>query len=217
MQRDIRRALPNSIRISPDQTTLEFLQLVDGGRYRAIVDNTQIPPTGDILNFDATDTSFDVLAGLNNLADISLGNDLVVIYPLDSTGNNAYAGDNTSTVTAVTTNSITFDSFLFPLRSPSQRFFIIEDSPVTYRCNTTPAEPNNKTLLRYTAYPIQAFQPLIPSSLPAIQANQIAACRFSYNSGSSTRSAVVKIELTLTDEANESINLIHQVHLDNAP
>jgi MSHA biogenesis protein MshO len=217
LQRDIRRALPNSIRISPDQTTMELLHLVDGGRYRAMPDNSNpILPTGDILDFDVNDNAFDVLGELNNLADITINSDRVVIYPLDSIGSDPYAGDNTSVITAVTTNRLTFTPFQFPLKSPNQRFFII-DTPVTYRCNTTPTAPDNKTLLRYANYPIQALQPLVPAIAPAIQANQIASCRFSFNSGSSTRSAVVTIELTLTDEANESVNLIHQVHLDNQP
>ncbi|MDQ7073061.1 MAG: hypothetical protein Q9N32_05720 [Gammaproteobacteria bacterium] len=35
MQRDIRSALPNSIRISADGKTLELLHTINGGRYRA--------------------------------------------------------------------------------------------------------------------------------------------------------------------------------------
>lgn len=216
MQRDIRRALPNSIRISADKTTLELLHLVDGGRYRAMADNTASPPTGDILNFDIADTSFEVLGGLNSVAAITVNSDRLVVYPLNSVGNTPYAGDNTTVITAATTNALTFNAFQFPLRSPSQRFFII-DTPVTYRCNTAAATPNNKTLLRYDNYIMQSAQPLIPNVIPAIQANQIAACSFSFNSGSSIRSAVVTVELTLTDESGESINLIQQVHLDNQP
>lgn len=216
MQRDIRRALPNSIRISATGDTLELLHLVDGGRYRAMTDNTQTPPSGNILNFDIADTSFDVLGDLNNLAEVTVGSDRIAIYPLNTIGNNPYAGDNTSVVNTASASALTFNAFQFPLRSPDQRFFII-DTPVTYRCNTTPAAPNDRTLLRYTNYPIQATQPVPPTVTPAIQANQVAACNFSFNSGSSTRSAVVTIEITLTDEANESINLIQQVHLDNQP
>ncbi|MFT7235061.1 MAG: MSHA biogenesis protein MshO [Methylophagaceae bacterium] len=216
MQRDIRRALPNSIRISPDQTTLELLHLIDGGRYRAVADNTTSPPTGDILNFDIADTTFDVLGELNSVTNISVNNDSLVVYPLNSIGNNPYDGDNTTVITAATTNTLTFNAFQFPLRSPNQRFFVI-DTPITYRCNTAAVTPNDKTLLRYDNYIIQSAQPLIPNVTPAIQANQVAACRFSFNSGSNTRSAVVTVELTLTDESGESINLLHQVHLDNQP
>ena len=226
MQRDIRRALPNSIRISATGDTIELLHLIDGGRYRAMTDNSPTtppsPPRGDILNFDIADTSFDVLGGLNNVTALSVKaappvqNDRVAIYPLNSTGNNPYAGDNTSVITAASTDSLTFDAFQFPLKSPNQRFFII-DTPITYRCDTTAAATNDRTLLRYANYPIQAAQPLPPAVAPAIQSNQMANCSFTYNSGSSTRSAVVTIELTLTDEANESISLIHQVHLDNQP
>lgn len=218
MQRDIRRALPNSIRISADQSTIELLHLVDGGRYRRYTDNTASPPIGDILDFSIADTSFDVLGALSNFTNVTTGSDRVVVYPLNSTGSDPYAGDNLSVIQAGSTNSsINFSAFQFPLQSPDQRFFII-DTPITYRCNTAAGTANARVLERYQSYPIQATQPLPPPvANRAIQANNIAACQFQYNSGSSTRSAVVTINLTLTDDAGESVNLIHQVHLDNQP
>lgn len=217
MQRDIRRALPNSIRISPDKSTLELLHLVDGGRYRSATNNTVSPPTGNILDFTFADNSADVLGGLANFTDISLGTDRLVIYPLNSTGNNPYAGDNTTVLLAGSTPSLlNFTAFQFPLKSPEQRFFII-DTPVTYRCDTSAALARGRVLFRYQDYAIQAAQPIPPAVTPAVQSNYLSACTFSYNSGSSTRSAIVTIALTMTDDAGESVNLIHQVHIDNQP
>ena len=217
MQRDIRRALPNSIRISPDQSTLELLHIVDGGRYRSTTNNTVSPPTGNILDFTLADTSADVLGSLANFTDISLGTDRLVIYPLNSTGSNPYAGDNTTALLAGSTASLlNFTAFQFPLKSPEQRFFII-DTPITYGCDTSAALARGRVLFRYQDYAIQAAQPIPPAVTPAVQSNYLSACTFSYNSGSSTRSAVVTIALTLTDDAGESVNLIHQVHVDNQP
>lgn len=214
IQRDIRRALPNSIRISADGRTLELLHLVDGGRYRAQLADDG---SGDILNFTSSDTSFDVLGSLQNFSNIDRDNDLVAIYPLSSTGNSPYDADNTRTLTNTTTaNSVRFANFQFPLPSPQQRFFII-DTPVTYHCNLAPSNPKDKTLMRYQDYSIQSTQPTPPSSGGAIQANYMDSCQFSYISGSSTRSGLVTISLTLTDEAGESVHLLQQIHVVNQP
>ncbi len=217
LQRDIRSALPNSIRVSADKTTIEFLHTVDGGRYRAQFDNTTIPPTGDILDFDMADTSMDVLGELTHFSHITIGQDRLVIYPLNSAGSNPYQGDNTSLITNASNSHITFSPFQFPLRSQDQRFFII-DHPITYRCDTSSASADNRVLLRYSAYPIQATQPLPPPiTASAIQANLISDCQFHYTSGSNTRLGVVTITLSLRNDAGESVNLIRQVRVDNQP
>lgn len=212
MQRDIRRALPNSIRVSADGKTLELLHLVDGGRYRAKLASDT---SGNILDFTLADTSFDVLGPLQNFSDISLGSDRVVLYPLNSSGSNPYAGDNTAIISNTSTaNTIVFSAFQFPLVPPQQRFFII-DGPVSYHCDTSAVSSEDKILIRYDGYAIQSTQPVPPASGSAIQANHIADCTFSYNSGSSTRSGLVTLELILTDNVGESVRLLHQIHVDN--
>jgi MSHA biogenesis protein MshO len=214
MQRDIRQALPNSIRISADGQTLELLHLVDGGRYRA---QRAADASGDILDFTTADTSFNMLGNLQNFANINTANDFLAIYPLATTGNNPYASDNLVRLTNSTTaSSVSFNSFQFPLASPQQRFFIV-DTPVTYHCNLSPTAAKNKTLMRYQDYSIQASQPTPPSSGGAIQANYLSGCQFAYNSGSSTRSSLVTVSLTLTDDAGESAKLIQQIHVVNQP
>lgn len=219
MQRDIRSALPNSIRISSDGQTLELLHLVDGGRYRAklSVDASTAISSGDILDLTATDTSFDVLGTLQNFGNISFGTDRVVIYPVDASGANAYTGGNSSVIANTSTaDNLDFNATQFPLASPQQRFFVI-DTPVTYRCDTSAGARKNRVLLRYQGYAIQATQPEPPASGDAIQANFLSNCQFTYNSGSSSRAGLITIELTLTDDKNESVRLVHQVHVDNQP
>jgi len=218
MQRDIRRALPNSIRVSSDGQSLELLHIVDGGRYRAqYYTDASGAINGDTLDFTATDTSFDVLGSLQNFAQVTAGEDRLVVYPVDASGANAYVGSNSSVVSnASTVDSLAFTAKQFPLASPQQRFFII-DTPITYRCDTDPSARKDRTLVRYQNYDIQATQPTPPSEGAAIQANYLASCQFSYNSGSSSRAGLVTIELSLTDDANESVRLVHQVHVDNQP
>jgi MSHA biogenesis protein MshO len=81
--RDLRLALPNSVRIGTDgagNTVLEFIPTKAGGRYLSIdddgVDQTRI------LNFeDATDKGFTAIAPLNSFAQVVVG-DYVVVYNL---------------------------------------------------------------------------------------------------------------------------------------
>ncbi len=218
MQRDIRRALPNSIRVSSDGQTLELLHVVDGGRYRAkLAIDASGAVSGDILDFTRNDTSFDILGDLQNFGNITLGSDRVVIYPVDASGANAYTGGNSSIITNTsTTDNLDFNAIQFPLASPQQRFFVI-DTPVTYRCDTSATSRKHRVLIRYQDYAIQSAQPEPPTSGDAIQANYLSSCQFSYNSGSSSRAGLITVELTLTDDKNESVRLVHQVHVDNQP
>jgi len=233
MQRDIRRALPNSIRITNNGQTLELLHLVDGGRYRrykstvltvpsnpaspliCIPSNTDSPC--DILDFSTIDTSFDVIG---ELTDFSSGN-RVVVYPLGNTGSNAYAGDNISLITNTSTSThLEFSDKQFPLPSPQQRFFIV-DTPITYHCNLASSTLKDRLLVRYQGYDISEVQS-IPPAAPLngdgdIQANHLANCNFKYNLGSSTRSGLVSLEIKIADETGESVSLIHQIHIDNQP
>lgn len=199
MQRDIRRALPNSIRISANGSQLELLHTTTGGYYRAKLGGDG---SGNILDFAKPDSSFDVFGGLNALPTGDL-----VIYNLGIAGADAYAGDNRTTLTqASTSNLLTFTAKQFPLASPQQRFFIV-DTPITYRCLGT-------QLLRHESYGI-ATNPVLDAG--SVQADKVASCHFSYDSGTDTRSGLVTIAITLADSSGERMNLLQQVHVDNAP
>ncbi|NOT86215.1 MAG: type II secretion system protein [Methylococcaceae bacterium] len=199
MQRDIRRALPNSIRISGGGTVLELLHTTDGGYYRA---QKASDGSGDLLDFTGLDTSFEVLGNLNAVPTGEL-----VIYNLGIAGADAYIGDNRATLSnASSINNLSFTAKQFPFPSPQQRFFIV-DTPITYKCLGT-------QLLRYDSYAIATIPVLGVASL---QADKIAACHFSYNDGKAMRSGLITLAITLTDSAGESVQLLQQVHVDNAP
>jgi MSHA biogenesis protein MshO len=209
IQRDIRRALPNSIRITGGNK-LEFLHTTGGGRYRAKLASDG---TGDILDFTSSDNSFDVLGSLSTVPDGEL-----VIYNLDSASTgNAYDGGNRASINNMATvDKIVLNSAkLFPFSSPQQRFFIV-DTPITYSCT-------NGELRRYdnsidASYSISSSAPNLTNLSYRIQAKaNTLSCSFSYDAGTATRGGLVTLEITLTDEAGESAQLIHQVHVDNAP
>ncbi len=199
MQRDIRRALPNSIRILGGGAVLELIHTSAGGYYRA---KQASNGSGDILDFTQPDSAFDVLGDL-----VYPPSGELVIYNLGIAGADAYAGDNrTALNSAATVNSLTFDAKQFPFPSPQQRFFLV-DGPITYRCLGT-------QLLRYDGYVINSTPVL---SAASIQADQLSACQFTYDSGTDTRSGLVTIAITLSDASGESLSLLQQVHVDNAP
>ncbi|PPD35517.1 MAG: pilus assembly protein MshO [Methylomonas sp.] len=206
MQRDIRSALPNSIRVTGGGTTLELLHTLDGGRYRAKPANDG---SGNILDFTTTDSSFDVIGNLHSVPQGEL-----VIYNLGQLSADAYNGGNRATISNSSTQTLINLSVgkKFPLPSPQQRFFIV-DMPITYRCNLKTGE-----LLRYSDYSISPTQADPPSGVTGqLQVNQLSACSFAYTAATATRSGLVTLQLSLTDTAGETNRLLHQVHVDNAP
>lgn len=237
MQRDIRSALPNSVRIrstagntgdascpaNANVCVLELLHSLDGGRYRA-----QPPGNANArLQFGVVDTDFDVIGVLQTLnpADLNLTTYSLVINNQASTGTqfNAYFGDNRTLLAAGTnTTHITMVGKNFPatLASSRQRFFIV-DTPVTYLCNTT-----TQTLTRYQGYTITADHTTIDTdaeltgkgATPARAADLVVGCRFTYLPGTSARAGLVTLEMTIQGSAaNEQVRLLHQVHVYNVP
>jgi len=204
MQRDIRQALPNSIRIASGGQWIEMLSTTDGGRYRA-------RGPGNILDFTQSDTDgFDVLGRLSNMPDTG---SMLVVYNLTATGStcNAYSGDNRRTVSGGTLASIQFSPGVpFPFSSPYQRFYLV-DGPVSYRYNAATG-----TLERYAGYAISTSQSALPGVTPGTMADHVSSCAFTYDPGTPQRSGMVTLRLTLTD-VGETITLLHQVHVENEP
>ncbi|MES2878126.1 MAG: type II secretion system protein [Pseudomonadota bacterium] len=219
MARDIRKALPNSIR-TPGNQCLEFIPTKTGGRYRAEAgDDTS-------LNFNAPDTTFNML-GRNNgpvPADqrIAIG-DVIVVYNLGIPGSDAYQQDNTSAVTAAPTEAgapiettITITSKQFPLASGSNRFHVVPgaEQVVGYICT------GDGRLRRY----VRALPYAAPDACPAaadvaaapILASNVTDCMFDYGGSDLQRNALVRMVLQLTD-SGESVTLQHEVHVNNTP
>jgi MSHA biogenesis protein MshO len=205
--RDIRSALPNSVRVvtAGGVTYLEYLQTSGGGRYRADVDSAG---AGDILDFTANDTSFDVLGPVPPLS----AGDRLVVYNLGpgTVESDAYTGNNSTTFASVAASTVTMAAKRFPFASPGRRFHVVQH-PVTSACNPVSGE-----LRRYWNYAIGAAQPTPPATANnALLARNVAACVFTYNTVTQ-RSGVVSLSLTLS-QAGESVNLFQQVHVINVP
>ena len=210
MQRDIRHALPNSVRVS--ETYIEMLLTEDGGRYRRYPDPDPDPTIGkDILDFSGLDSSFDVLGSLSRQP--SAGQHLVVynVTAAGSTGNAyAAAADNRAAIADTSTiDRIDLSpGFQFANASPTQRFFVV-DGAVTYACE-------DGRLNRYVGYAIAPAQPTSGMGTAALVTRGISGCDFSYDPGATQRAGLVTMALTL-EEQGERITLLHQVHVVNAP
>jgi MSHA biogenesis protein MshO len=208
MTRDLRSALPNSVRITTASgvTYLEYLQTSGGGRYRAELDSGG---GGNVLSFAAADNAFDVIGTLPPLS----AGDSIVIYNVAFTGTvgNAYFGDNRGSYASTAGSTINLSpSKLFPYPSPGKRFQVVQHA-VTYGC-----DPATGELRRYWNYGISAGQPTPPTTANnALLATAITACDFSYTE-TGARTGVVRLALTV--ERNlEKVRLFQQVNVSNAP
>ena len=203
ISRDLREALPNSVRINAGATALEFLHVRSGGRYRE-----QDP--GDSLDFTGADTSFAVLGPAVSVQ----SGDSVVIYNLGIAGSSAYEGTTTSRRVAAApfgaalANVAITSATKFPFSSPAKRFQVV-DTPVSYVCS-------GNEMRRYSGYAILAAQPVPPAGSGALIADKLSACSFAYATGPSEREALVTLSLALTD-SGETVSLLYQVHVNNVP
>ena len=232
MARDIRLALPNSVRVSADGSYIELLETRTGGRYLSVDDN---PTSGNILSFtDSTKLQFDVVGPVSSSPEqqIQAGSDSLVVYnlgqgiaPVDAyqSGNTnrtlISAGSTSGGVTTITMQSNPYpNQSPVPMPSPYYRFQVIS-GPVTYHCDTAA-----QTLTRYWNYAISATQPTSVSAMSsgqsALIATGVTGCNFTYTTTNTMSSALVVLNLTLTAAAGSrggSVGLFQQVHVDNTP
>jgi MSHA biogenesis protein MshO len=233
MVRDIRLALPNSVRnpTSGSDQCIEFMPTKAGGRYRA---NQTSTSTGDILDFSAVDASFDML-GLNaSLSSQIAANDIVVVYN-DGFSGNAYTGSNAVKVLSVGagdttgTNKINlvgvgvgapFNGKAFPTASPANRFHVLSGNEhvVSYACSGTTLFRYSRTLSSAWASPADCAA--MASATVATLATGVSTCSMRYQPPGSGlgagRFGIVSISLAVT-QSGESVNLYQQVSVGNSP
>lgn len=236
MSREIRLALPNSVRIPADGSAIELLRTSGSGRYRAEANPADI--TSDPLNLGATSDTFQVLGGWSlgtvrtgtGLAQCLAGTaDCIAIYNTGSpstcsgqtagTRTNAWCGDNLAGIlsanaaTGVLSVSRSAGGTAWPTGSPQQRFYVV-DTAVTFVCS-------GDSLRRYSGYAISATQPVPPGVTGSLLADHVGSCSFGYEAGSASRAGLVSISLSLSyttlEGATERVTLLGQVHVPNSP
>ncbi|MEX1213424.1 prepilin-type N-terminal cleavage/methylation domain-containing protein [Saccharospirillum sp.] len=209
ISRDIRVALPGSVRLSGDGRCLEFIPILASTVYR------NAPIT-------SAQSSFPVLA-LANGAD-SAGH--AVIYPYAATTNELYTPTTPGVVSPMTatlpagsgTVNLTFDSgkHQFITDSPVRRVFMVS-TPVTY-CQ------EGRYIYRYRDY---GFQATVGAALPATFADgrevigaplEPDSLLFSVVPPSLQRNGLVTLEFSVqSDQSSERIYVAQEVQLRNVP
>lgn len=227
--RDVRRALPNSIRLTSNGAivALEMLNTVDGVRYR------EQPPPDDAtkqLDFSAADTDFNVVGNFTGVSKpFSSADYYLSIYNVGVPGADAYELANVITPpgTQIDISADTLPgedhiaispAFRFAYGSPGQRIFLV-DGPLAYLCNTATG-----SLVRYSGYSIASSQAsrdddseLIAAGATAtLVSDRISNCSMAYAPGTSQRAGLVSLQVTVED-SGEAVSLLHQIHVSNVP
>ena len=238
MARDIRLAVPNSVRVR-GSGEIEMLNVLDAGRYRPNRvggDGLQFAPgtaPACTANFNALSgvgqcSAFQVLAGGLNLA----GARWLVVYNIGTqSGGNPVAGANVwAAAGAGGAHVISPDGSSFASASLlGDETLLTVTPPAGASFNFAYASPQRRfyladqvvgyrcdlasgQLLRFT----RSERTPAYSGSSALQASHVTGCSLAYQPGSSQRAALVSLRLQLTLEG-ESIELFQQVHVDNAP
>lgn len=212
ISREIRSALPNSVRIFDDggNSCLELVPTINSSEYLSV------PLASPANSFQI----IPLLSGANR--------GYVSVYPSSS---NAVYNTSSNTVTQVQANiaaapapaqagvqQVTFDgaaSVQFPTDSPSRRFYLTTQ-PVAF------CEDSNGFVWRYFDY---GFHNNSRSSLPP-PANQRQVIGNSLLPGSLAfeltpaqlqRNAVVRVSMVISSPRNESVAIAQEVQLRNVP
>ncbi len=242
MARDIRIAVPNSIRITNTATgfALEMVPTVDGGRYCAngLADCTT---STQILDFTAADADFDILGCFKDASFVTAATAGTIAYriAIGNAGNEIYSGSPAvispagTNITLTTTsgacgsgasrNHVTLGTaFQVGEQSARQRLFVVPSSaaPVSYICDWTAG--TSGTLTRYSGYGFQAAQPTSAAAIglassTAVVASGIPAsgCSITSTTGNVQSTGIVILSLSLTN-AGETVTLVHEAPLDNS-
>lgn len=218
LSRDIRRALPNSVRVmnSASMNYIEFIMTSAGGRYRDPVDGST---AGDFLSFSTlADVTFDVLGPPPEMA---VG-DFLVVYNLGpgytpADAYNCTGQCNRAQIRIIAGNNVTMVTNPFanqtpPLPSPGARFQVVPggERAVTYACSTVSGQ-----LTRHWNYGFNPAQQVPAGGSSAVLADG-ARCTVDYVPAAFGRNGLLYISLTLTRD-DESVTLFNQIHVDNTP
>jgi MSHA biogenesis protein MshO len=228
MGRDLRAALPNSVRVntSGSVTALELLATADGARYQ----DSGLPALA--LDLTAPDGAFATTVPFTQeqvTPPWTSNTYRLSIYNVGVPGANAYE-TGSQVITPATGTTITISAgatanqdlvtvspaFQFAFGSPGQRVFLVS-GPVSYLCDTVAA-----TLTRYSGYTIASTQPVSAAvlnaagAISALVAGNVAGCQFLLSAGTAQRNALATLTLQLT-QSGESVQLLHEVNVVNAP
>ena len=233
--RDVRLALPNSVRVTSNESGsyLELLLTKTGGRYLSEDDPNTIP--GNVLAFDpgtpvANPSMFTIVGAAPSGVQTIVPGDFIVVNnlgaqpPVDAY--NCSGQCNRAQVASISGTNVTLVKNRFVEQTPSMpslsyRFQVVS-TVVTYHC--APNANGTGTLTRYAGYVIEADQPVSTAALTgapsaALMANQVARCDFSFATLPNLQRGLVSVSLTLGAPGGNAgqIRLVQQAQVNNSP
>ncbi|MGH1431400.1 MAG: PulJ/GspJ family protein [Neptuniibacter sp.] len=236
MAREVRNALPNSIRVDGSGSCLEFIPAVAASRYLSL-------PTASAA------TSFDSVA---YAVEPEFVTGRVAVYPIDSNvsdeahkGNPIYKLDSNSIISPVLASALTLvqasgavnisflggTSHTFPTDSPSNRYFII-DEPVSFCLVGTDLYrfqgENGSSYTFSVTQPSAATLNTLSEPNKALLASDVVSPAgsqpFRYAEATLQRNAIVLFDmfvqdqiLSVSDTTQEDIRIQFEVQVRNVP
>ncbi len=197
--RELRHALPNSIRIQ--NNCIEFFPVKAGSVY------FDLPVTAAGSTFTAMNFSIPASANIKHV--IVYPNNATTLYSQSNPGPIAgfasVAGSPTATITLT-------GNYQFALHAPHRRFYLADD-PISYCIVGT-------NLNRYEGYGVNGAQSAPPAGTPQLMAENIQTndggtiTPFTYTPGSLQRNGVVNLDLRFLIDG-DWIRLSHEVQIRN--
>ncbi len=218
--RELRNALPGSVRVTADGACVEFTPIIAASNY---LDNLAELSVSTIVILDFIDPD-----------GVSYNDDQIVIAPIQAS---SFYPSSSTTRTGITSISaavsglrtITLDApHAFPQDSPQRRLFIVE-SPVSICASAgllTYYQGKSEDTATGSDYTFVATQPSPPSGGQVLaefvqtQDETLAAIDvFTFNAGTAYRNGVLTVDLRLQDDraGDEWLTFNQQVLLRNTP
>ena len=216
---ELHSSLPNSVRLTSNAggVWLEWVPLLDAGRWRAAADTVAALP-GDPLDLsDPSDNSFDVIG--TPVAALAVGSQLV-IQNLGTPEADAYAGGNRRGGLALLSGGrgISFAAAgALPNSTGTQRFFIV-GTPITLAC--VPVSGGFE-LVRYGGYGWLSSQPASLGALAgatrALLLGGLSGCSAAY-SAALANIGLVNLRYSVgAAGSGVKMDFLQQLAVDNTP
>lgn len=222
---DVRRAVPNSLRIIDSTACLQLVPTVGGGRYRKDIyladDGETSCPAGDCAAFPDVSApagdpvSFDVLLASFSGASNALQSDDVVVVN-NQNGDDVYDGPSRAAVTAVASvpnalfgiQRVTLAANPMAGGYDGGNFQVVRGEPsVIYTCTGGRLRRSVKSFDKETACPADGH----------VLATDVHSCEFLYAANMGGRQSGYLWMTLVLERGGESVSLAHGVHVDNVP
>lgn len=224
--RELRNALPNSVRVSADQQCIEFVPLLAAGRYEVLPG--QNGPAANNVSFFTSQPYSEL-----DVSNVLGAGGVIIVYPTEPAHYyNSSSGRQFLFVSASAESSpggqeVTLNfgaNVTFSVSSPNQRFFLW-NTPVRY-CVLPDSSGGSYNIYRFTDYGILQTPPLsndFATGTGVLMAEQLVLPSatslkpFTYTPGVLTRSSVVHVILSFSSNFADDLFFNQEIHIPNVP